>query len=388
MKSKKISRLFSLLLVLALLFTFGISAMATAPVSENITKSLSDSIISIETSIPKDIFGGIYLNNNGTIVLNVTDITRINTDTIRRYAGANKIIVNEVEYSLSFLESAHKSLVPYMQEYGIMSLDANEVTNTLDIVLIDQSTKLQVEELINKSYDSKYVNITISSNDFSLEFSHGNINDDCPPEGNYIHEYASQTRSAGIIYPGNRIIKGTYSYTAGPKYSSNKFLTAGHAAYDVFDPKFYAPRAQPWDTNIEIGTQGSIVFGLSGDRLTVTLRSGYNSFELPSTNSFIIGTGTYSYTNSIVVGTNIEMHGAYSGVSSGRVLATNQTVLIDNTTVGNLARADYTCQRGDSGAGIFSYNAFNVTGYCYGTQSIGAFPENSDISLFSYFSQN
>lgn len=121
--------------------------------------------------------------------------------------------------------------------------------------------------------------------------------------------------------------------------------------------------------------------------MTVNVDLLNNNFNLPVTNSFIVGTGTYSYSSNIIVGMAVEMHGASSGISSGSVVATNQTVFVNNTTVGNLAKSDYTCQAGDSGAGIFSNNAFYVTGYCYGIQSIGVFSYGSTISTYSYFTQ-
>lgn len=134
----------------------------------------------------------------------------------------------------------------------------------------------------------------------------------------------------------------------------------------------------------------SAVFGSNGDKSTITISPIAQSFDLPSTNKFMIGSGTYTYTSNYSVGTAIEMHGAFSGISSGVIQDVNESIYIDeyDVTVRNLARASYTCQHGDSGAGIFSPNAFNVTGYCYGIQSIGAFVGDSEVSSYSYFSKN
>ena len=185
-----------------------------------------------------------------------------------------------------------------------------------------------------------------------------------------------------IIYPGTVILKeGGYLYTAGPRASSRKFYTAGHAAYDVFSPYFTLPN------QTLIGSQSNIVFGTNGDCLQVDT-AGYTCSP-PSTNCFVAGTGTYTYAASgaIMMGDAVEMHGAVSGISSGNITAYDVEVFVSshNVTVQNVCAANYVCRNGDSGAGVFTPNAFYTSSSCYGIQSAGVFVSGASYATISYF---
>ncbi len=363
-----------------------ISAQNNALKSEQ--AAITSTISQITSYIPDDVFGGIYIDSNSNIIVNITNTSIISS--IPSTCSSNyNVVYNVVDLSLGTLESVKNSLSLYMKDYNIATIDANEVTNTIDIELY--ATNENIYALTDLFIDRSYVNVTVLSDSTSFEATGQLVSEDnSPEEGNYMAEYANQslsTRALGTIYPGAKIKKGNYYYTAGPRYSSNQFRTAGHAASDDLTQfTFYISHL---GGDVEIGTQGSVIFGAGGDRLNVTLTGGTLGYVLPSTNSFVMGSGTYTYA-SPYVGLQVEMHGAFSSITSGTVTATNVQVYLSDydITVTNLARASYTCQRGDSGAGIFSSNAFNTTGYCYGTQSIGVFPSGSSTSSYSYFSQH
>ncbi|MPM52721.1 hypothetical protein SDC9_99482 [bioreactor metagenome] len=340
------------------------------------------------SEIPDDVFGGIYLDETGNLVVNVTDVDKSNINSICKTINDQKVTYNIVDKSLSYLENVRLSLVPYMKEYNIAVLDANDVTNMIDIVLYSYNDK--IEKLVAQYIDLRYVNISVLPKGMSFETTPGYANDNCPPEGNYMAKYSESSFETSLfetyLYPGLRIIKGGYAYTAGPRYSDREFLTAGHAAYDSSDTHFFAAA-----NGGIIGSQHSYVFGNNGDRLNAEM-SPQSGLVLPSTNSFFGGQSTYSYINVYVTGALIEMHGAYSDISEGGILAINQSVYLAdyNKTIYNLILASYTCKHGDSGAGVFSRNALHRTAYnyCFGTQSIGVFTSGSNVSSYSYFSQN
>lgn len=191
----------------------------------------------------------------------------------------------------------------------------------------------------------------------------------------------------GTIYPGKAITVGnSVAATAGPRNSTTSFSTCGHAAVQAFNLSVQVD-------GINIGTISAYTFGTDGDRAAVSL-SSTAFYDLPSTNCFVAGLGnytkTYSYTTSLV-GTSVEMHGAVSSRSTGQIESVDTTcsTTISGTTyiIQNQIKASYTCQAGDSGAGVFSLNAINSnSAICYGIQSSGM-NKVSGVYTSSFFSQ-
>jgi len=174
-----------------------------------------------------------------------------------------------------------------------------------------------------------------------------------------------------------------YGGTAGPRTSSTTFYTAGHIIYAsnssltlrVSDSSF---------NQIGSATRAFATFGSGSDYGPVTIG---NNGALPSSNIFGPGSSTYTNRGSFAVGTSVTMKGNISGLKSGKVTATNQTVNVDGTNV-KLNKASYTCQRGDSGGGVFTGTiptGSNIA--CVGIQSSGAFLPNNTVSEYSYFSK-
>ena len=161
---KKLSKCLCILTSIVLLLTLVTSGYAeTAVESPNNNsceeflssvygKSQSETIDMIGENLSVDTFGGLYLDEAGNLVVNVTDLRETS---LARNALMNGDIENvsftKVKYSLSFLENAVDELVPHMKEYSILMLDANDETNLLDIYLADysQSNLEQLEILIN-----------------------------------------------------------------------------------------------------------------------------------------------------------------------------------------------------------------------------------------------
>ncbi len=119
-------------------------------------------------AIPQEVFGGSYYDSDGTLVINVVGSEgTLALEKTETYAVPVRYAY--VEKSLKELEAAHQALVPYMLEYDIRSLDANDVTNQLDIAVCETSEALEM--LIQTFIDMKYVNLILISESDRYQFT-------------------------------------------------------------------------------------------------------------------------------------------------------------------------------------------------------------------------
>lgn len=345
------------------------------------------------SDIPEDAFGGMYYNEEGQLVVNVKEGSNI--DIAVPLSG--EVVVESVQYSLAELEAMKESLEPYMQEYSIASLDADEVNNTIAIEVTQEDGRIYtlIESLDN--IDASIVEVIVLPEDYIIENTIKYCEEievgEIPEEfaGMY-EEYGSERAVGNTIYPGLKIFfeqaSGYGQLTAGPRYSSSTFCSAGHGIYmgktDVYRATFYAGI-----TGFEsIGTVTSYNFGESGDHSFI--RVGVKA-TLPSANTLYGQTGKYTISPSGITGTSVEMWGGVSGITSGKITATNVSVSVtgngSSTTVKGLSKASYTCQSGDSGAAVFSSGvATDSAGICYGIQSSGTSKDSNGVYQTSYFS--
>lgn len=381
-------------IVIALMFLLTQTAYAISPVSDKAGQNCDDTVSDLIASVPDEVFGGVYFNEDGDLVLRVKD-TGVMTTSAFAESVTSQAIIEYSDYSLAELEAMKDSIEPYMVEYGILSLDANESTGTVDVQLSQANDNLVsiLSECCNIDPDILRVSVFEMSLAYTVASSPA---ESIPEEYTEIFGLDVSPAISSIavqIYPGLNIAVNNsgytdiaYSYgTAGPRYSSSLFFSAGHLVTGaVSSPKVLAAASSE-----EIGRVISYVFGSSGgidgDRATIQVTSNY--FELPTYNSLGVNGGKYTHTYSSVMGASVEMWGAYSGITTGKVLATNQTLTVNGTTIRNLTKADYPCRQGDSGAAIFSLNAaYDASAKCYGIQSIGAFAANATVSTYSYYS--
>ena len=173
------------------------------------------------SSIPEDAFGGVYINQDGQTVINI--VRGSDFANIPRTIGRQAVTYAYVDCSLASLEAVHKALIPYMQQLGIVMLDANDQTNMLDVAVYTQSEELYA--FLSKYIDLAYVNFIILSEDYTTSFSVS-----LEPLTNNVYAFCETSRAISTIYPGNQIRIGDSVYcTAGPRISSNSFYTCGHA---------------------------------------------------------------------------------------------------------------------------------------------------------------
>lgn len=340
-------------------------------------------------NIPEAAFGGMYYNEAGQLVVNVKEDSGISLAVPR----SGDVVVNSVKYSLAELEEMKETLEPYMQEYHIVTLDADEVNNTVSIkVNVDDG---RIYTLINNldGLDPAIVEVTILPEDCVIENTVKHCDEieigEIPEEfaGMYDSEGAERSVTS-TIYPGAKIFfeaaSGYSQLTAGPRYNSSKFYSAGHGVYMGKTTVYSATTSTVVTTYKTIGTVTSYTFGTNGDHSLINV-SGTAS--LPSSNSLYGQSGRYTISPGGIVGTSVEMWGSESGITSGKITATNITASVDGTIVKGLSEASYTCKKGDSGAAIFSAGvSTDSAGVCYGIQSAGYDVDSNKVYHISYFS--
>ena len=101
-------------------------------------KTASD-VLFIGNTLPDKNFGGYYRDADGNLVVNIVGSGP--RDVFGLKADLQNIKFVQVKYPLSTLEKIVDTLVPHMREYGISLLDANDITNKIDIKLKDFSNK-------------------------------------------------------------------------------------------------------------------------------------------------------------------------------------------------------------------------------------------------------
>lgn len=103
--------------------------------------SLDEVANQIERTIPDAIFGGIYLDEEGNLVINTTEnmTTQNGLQIANNQAIDGEMIYKEVSYSMGELESVKEALEPYMIEHHIILLDADEITNRVSVVFSERN---------------------------------------------------------------------------------------------------------------------------------------------------------------------------------------------------------------------------------------------------------
>lgn len=123
----------------------------------------------IQQSIPDEIFGGLYFDDEENLIVNVTDLENESVAKLRSGADMQDVEFREVKYSLAYLESVRLKITPFMQEYGIATVDANEATNKIHIELYEENE--EVKSLVSEFIDWEAVTITVLPDDIKIVFT-------------------------------------------------------------------------------------------------------------------------------------------------------------------------------------------------------------------------
>lgn len=123
----------------------------------------------MQNSVPPEIFGGLYFDDNQNLVVNVTDLTDDSVLSLKNDADSQDVIFRQVKYTLAFLESVRSELIPFMAEYDIATIDANEVTNKIDIELYKENEEIEI--LVSEYIALEDVTITVLPDDIEFKFT-------------------------------------------------------------------------------------------------------------------------------------------------------------------------------------------------------------------------
>lgn len=151
---KSLARLPLLLICLVLCVS-----IAAADSGENhktdFLNSQEEVIENIHNLYSDDEFGGMYLEGN-TLVINLVGHEGAAKDRAATDGIGNNVAVEYrvVKHPLRDIENVKDYLTQYMAKYGISALDANEVTNQVDVYLYDYNDSVieEIEDLIADQY--------------------------------------------------------------------------------------------------------------------------------------------------------------------------------------------------------------------------------------------
>lgn len=237
-------RILTVFLCICVMFSVSSISFAVTPAEEYTNEA--DVISEIIDSVPPDSFGGVFYNDEGQLVLSIKEGTSINPASAM-CSTQPEVVLQSVRYSLSELEAMKEMLEPYMATYGIATLDANEVTNTIDIELWHEH--LDIYPLLNSLplIDVNIVSVTVLDDEFRAAFTYANQPASTVPE-EYTELFGRTDLPAAVsttitIYPGTNIAIDNTSFglgeiyygTAGPRYSSSMFLSAT-STYSYYSP--------------------------------------------------------------------------------------------------------------------------------------------------------
>ena len=164
MKNKAVKILLAVFLLLILIGTFFLK-FSSDKEDQNITSMTENGAVStagfdeegsakiqraqalaekMKDSVPSEIFGGLYFDDDRNLVVNVTDLTDSSVLELKKDAESQYVTFRQVRYSLAFLESVRSELIPFMSEYNMATIDANEVTNKIDIELYQENKEIEI----------------------------------------------------------------------------------------------------------------------------------------------------------------------------------------------------------------------------------------------------
>ena len=140
---KLTKKLTSLLLAVVMCLSLSVPAFGEETALEK--SENYDMAAVLPQEIPDSIYGGIYYEDDVLIVNlvgNKEEGLSLQNEIAQYASEKDRIEYQEVTYPLAELERLKDGLAEQMREYSIVVLDANEVTNTLDVTLQQLNPKI------------------------------------------------------------------------------------------------------------------------------------------------------------------------------------------------------------------------------------------------------
>lgn len=149
-----------------LLFTCTAQAAAVIP-PVDVSKSnsefniqLSQTAAQTSSEIPKEQFGGSYIKD-GVVYINIVQEYYPDYSQASSRKNGCKITYQPVKFSLEYLEDIMYRMIPYMAQYQICTIDADDVNNTINLEVIEDTNELR--QFVQDFIDLKHVKITVTS---------------------------------------------------------------------------------------------------------------------------------------------------------------------------------------------------------------------------------
>lgn len=358
----------ALLLLVCIILCVSVAAAEKEKNGTLILKSQDEVIENIHLLFSEDEFGGVFLEGD-TLVINIVG----NEGTVNVIETTDRISANVaieyriVEHPLRDLENIKDYLTQYMTRYNISALDANEVTNQVDVYLINYSDSIidKIKSLVKDQYSEDIIVNFIDKSGTEIRYTVADVASNDNPDN------LEQNGSVRVVtYSGAKITINGGGYTLGPALSSLRAITAGHGYTGTYS--FYS-YGTSWPS---LGNVTSHYGGSTGD--------WGNAVPIGGTVGPVVGRATP------ISGATVYMWGGYSGITSGTITSTNVTIsaLPPYAALTGMCAGNYFCAHGDSGAGLFTTSLSNYSSSTstYGVQSSATF--NSSTGAWvgpSYF---
>lgn len=364
----------ALSLLLCMIFLFSLAQLSNAATEVNISENAVVEKITLETEddaiqyfstlFSDDGFGGIYYEGNILVVNYVP--SSINSNIVLHPAAVRSeanIVYRAVSHSFQEIDCVKDFLAAHMEEYDILVLDANEMTNQVDISLSVYNDDIisEIQALVDDHFGkTNFLNFIDRSN--------------CSIVSTVAYElpkYPARTTAEAspastTFYSIFPIMINNGYYTLGPATSTSTAYTAGHGY--TGSQLVYKINA----TGAALSVLGSVQGHYGGSykdwgRISVTSGDSVGPVV-----SFITS----------VMGKTVYMWGAVSQKTQGVITGTDLTVPANApyADLTGMCSASYSCAQGDSGAGVFSGSDWSVT-TAYGIQSSALFYTDASGNL-------
>lgn len=320
-----------------------------------------DANASVGRSASQDYYGGAYINDDGNLVVCVTDDYSVNSNTIQAYTGNDDVIIETVDYTYAALEQEQTritELYEAMREASALNVAeaskstaqsmADELFASIRSTYIDEEKNTVVVEIENLTADKIASFQKLFSDKDFIEFAEG---------------YSNTTTADWN--PGRKIYTSTGSglSTGYPVYFTNSdgdlergFVTAGHG-YEEGDIVYRSSGGRN-----ELGV--CIASAFSGDTDAALIQITSTSYDISEVTYYEDTTlSSTSYTLP-AQGATIYKEGATSQYTYGTVSSRSVTVYYEEATVTDMLKTTALNLGGDSG-GV----AYTASGSVIGSMS-------------------
>lgn len=313
------------LLVLLMFFILPVANVSAKSKEENTMQKYSKILSSsVDYSDFEDEYGGVFINEDGMLVLNIVKGKK--NKFIGNVYYDEDIIINEVDYSLKDINNEIKELTKVSKDFNIIAIERSEKDNTLIVTISEDFNK---KEKTLKTF-SKLKNIIVVEKNDNVEL--------VPTVKYTINGESTTIGSSGL----------TVGFAAKNSSGDPGFVTAGHITASNGTNVYY-------DGSHCGDVDGSPVFSGDVDATFVELRDPWIGHTWLPTKDFMNGDSYYSVNTAdmyIVQGAGVKTYGALSGRESGTILSTSMSFEIDGVWHTDFVKSDYIAIHGDSGAAV------------------------------------